>query len=195
MIERNNMNLKYDGIGLVNNRGISKYWGVTYNSMSNKWFISITEQNKNSNMGDTKSLYFSGTPDSEEIAAQISNELYKYRSHDTKLPTVPFDVTIKNGAVYTIYPRDNMIRRDKIHTSQLPPIGNTSNDLTESTGIMIGEDIADTALFGKQKVEGSVYEFSFEEQELIQNTIDMYTDGKLSKRAMELMKGIVGSME
>jgi len=75
MAKRKNMNIQFDGFGYVNNRGTSKYWGVSKDQRPGyAWRIQINTAS-NSNL----TFSFLGVNPSEQVVAQIAAEFYGYR--------------------------------------------------------------------------------------------------------------------
>lgn len=70
-----NLNAAYidDGIGVINNRGESKYWGITRSTAQNGgWCVSYTPKGADK----TKTLYFRTRMLNERVAARIAREIY-----------------------------------------------------------------------------------------------------------------------
>lgn len=92
---RRRMNVEYDGIGFINNRGTSKYWGVCKALNDDK--------NYRITFNDTKYTY-TYHPDrklgriTEQTAARLAAALYKYRFGD-----LPVHVNVEvDGTVYRL---------------------------------------------------------------------------------------------
>jgi len=170
--------LETDKYGIINNRGASKYLGVSFSSNLGRWFVSIHQGYKNG-LPNNKSFYFNGCRGSELHAAQISRELHKLRANEGKIPETPFDVKMDDGVIYTIYPYSNMMRREKIATTSQPKQNVTVLPNPQQN------------LFDREAMSS----FSNEEKELIQSVLSTYIDGKLSKNAVSLLQKVTSIMD
>jgi hypothetical protein len=94
-MKHNHMNVTYDGIGFVNNRGTSKYWGVCKTLNDDK--------NYRITVNDLKNTYtFHPHQElgriSEETAAKLAAALYKYR-----VGNLPIHVNVDvDGTIYRL---------------------------------------------------------------------------------------------
>lgn len=76
------MKITYNGTGLVNNRGISKYWGVSADPVNKgQWRVLVNIK---------ESMYTFALPSeivrSEDEAAHIAKHLYKFHFAGQQLP-------------------------------------------------------------------------------------------------------------
>jgi len=73
-----NMNVVYDGIGFINNRGHSKYWGVSANhNAEGQWRICINSGADNQNYTFMYSHELRNS--TEELTAKLAAHLYQFR--------------------------------------------------------------------------------------------------------------------
>jgi len=73
--------IDYDGIGIVNNRGNSNYWGVSTDSYYDHKFRVVV------NLNDRIYTFLLSREFTEKDAAHIAKHLYKYRLKHINLPT------------------------------------------------------------------------------------------------------------
>jgi hypothetical protein len=77
------MKVTWDGIGFVNNRGTSKYWGVCKSLTNDRdWRITVKNEDETITFHTSAST---GTI-TEEMAGHLAAHLYKYRYH--RVPTI-----------------------------------------------------------------------------------------------------------
>jgi hypothetical protein len=103
------MNVSFDGFGIVNNRGASKYWGVCeHQYLPGRYRITVNSEND-----DTVTYHFDQNklPLNEENVAYIASHLYQFR-HGT-IPTY-IDVDLGSDGTY---------RLDKVNKKIYPIIG------------------------------------------------------------------------
>lgn len=98
----------FDGIGFVNNRGVSKYWGVSFCKV-NKWRVQV-----NDSLDDNITLSFDFTP-TELLAAKVSSCLFKYRN-----AVLPAQIMISIGSVSLLIKNKKITHLSKasvVHTN------------------------------------------------------------------------------
>jgi len=161
----NEMKLDFDGIGFINNRGKSKYWGISQD-IRNRWVISVWTPH-----GDdyrTKTFYFHGCKPSEIEAANVAYQLYKYR--DQAMPGKPFEVVATTGKTYVIDPKTNSITK----------------------AIKAAVPVQTTMSFS-EKLQAS-NKFSAKEKQLVQSLVDGFMSDEISVDGVQLIRKLTDIM-
>ena len=184
-ITRNRV-LNYDGIGFVNNIGASKYWGVSKNSLMNRWMVTIQQGYMDDGRPFNKIFYFEGCKGNEEHAAQIAAHMYSWRGDASKMPNEPFEVVTQDGTAYTLSPAHNSISRVTMRRKEP-----TKLPLEEITTAPVDTGAVQTS-FNFKKEE--LAKLSPEEIELLHNLVSLYGQGKISKIGLSMIEGIVSAM-
>ena len=177
MKKRNNMNVQYDGIGFVNNRGTSKYWGVCKALHDDK--------NYRITFNDSKMTYTFHTDRdlgriTEQTAAKLAASLYKYRFGN--LPAF-INVELDDGKIYRL---DSVMK--KIYL------------LSGRAGLVIEDPVNDQQVSvltaDPKKYLGQMmdkYSISKSERQFINEVFDKTTGDDLSYRGQMMLKAVLKS--
>ena len=180
---KNNVNISYNGYGIVNNRGASKYWGVTpHPEYTGKWRVSACLNNK---------TYTFSLPhfveDSELFCAHIAKFLYKYRDY-----AVPNSINIPHMMDYTFVYKINFINKTIISMSacDMGSVGNTKVE-TFYNPLKIDQDNAATNdVFATDKQVYSMikrFELNETEQFIIRQFVEDMLDNNISDKCKEIV--------
>lgn len=167
---RNKMKIEFDGIGFVNNRGTSKYWGVC-KALNDDKNYRITVKDGN----DTCTFH----PDpnlgriTEEVAAQLAASLYEYR-----FSRLPAYVNVRIGNItYRLDSTNNKIYKilSDVATPVQGPVDNTKATALTSTP----EDMLNRTM--------DKYNISDDERQFINLVFDKATGSDLSYRGRMIL--------
>lgn len=184
-------NLTFDGTGIVNNRGASKYWGVSFSGEMNRWFVSIpTGQKPGTNRSISKCLYFNGLRGTETIAAQISAVLYQYRGKP--LDGKVHHIELNDGSIYSVDTRKNTITRNFKGSLGGEKITSVS-DMKFNFGAGTVTTKGNVTVQGKLNLD-SDDSFTSDEKLVIGSMIAMYAHDKMSPKAASLINKLSALM-
>ena len=173
-----NSNLYYDGIGVVNNRGASKYWGVSpKNSEENIWNVSITNNNHKTNL-----KFASNIQQSEELAAKIAAHVYQFRDSIT-LPAF-VNVWVDSQIYHVDFYKKTITKNSNSHVCTLIQL-----DLSgiKSIDPEVKEDESEEMIdLSLDRFELPVYD-----KELIEEVFGALINDELTERGQTVLKKIV----
>lgn len=164
---RKEMNLDFDGIGFINNRGKSKYWGISQD-IRNHWVVSVWTPHDDDYR--TKTFYFHGCRPSEIEAANVAYQLYKYR--DQAMPSKSFELVATTGKTYIVNPNTNSITK-AIKGLVTPPV--------------------QTSMSFSEQLKAS-NQFSSKEKQLVQNLVDGFMSNDISPEGVKLIQKLTSIM-
>lgn len=166
--------ISFDGIGVINNRGNSKYWGVAVNPNPGgaKWRVQLNYGNGSKNIS---SFYFDGCNPTEQVAASIISKFYDLRDTGFKNPRF---VKASDNKWYKVDPNSRKIR---LYTSTSPiPIG-MIKDLPTQFHPQRDLDLSPKT---QEILESSLNAYEYE---LMNKLLDGFKTDKLSSKGIELM--------
>lgn len=176
-MRRNKMKIEFDGIGYVNNRGTSKYWGVCKALDDDKNYRITVKDGK-----DTYTFH----PDfklgriTEQVAAQLAAALYKYR-----FERLPAFVNVEIG--------DKVYRMDSLSKKIYEVFGCVGTKIEkpvdeQEAAFVVSEPID---LLNKMMKD---YHVDPSEQRYITDVFSKVTGGELSYRGKKVLSAVLRSV-
>lgn len=199
------MNFKRDSFGYINNRGASKYWGVTTSVVEGKkrWVVSHKPKWSNVTIGHHSSSFTL----SERDAAKVAEFLFEQSMYSTSAPKAVFIRTADLRNVIYVDPRDSELRRYPYRGQDVySPTPILTLDLTDtavvqeapSIGKLLRNNVTKAEAVAKPIVDDSdkilvmldsLKDTSFTEKELIGFVTDAILSGALSVAGTKLLIG------
>ncbi len=181
---KNRMNVNFDGIGVVNNKGASKYWGVTnhnYEHSHTDWRLQLNSAN-----GKTQTFYFEGCNPSENVAGSIIARFYDARQDGIKNMSY---VKACDGVWYRIDPISNKVR--KLVSGKDIPTG-MIKDLPKQFQTPRRETVTSDLFENLAPFKGSISKY---EADIINQMVNGFSTGELSPAGVRLMTKVLSTIE
>lgn len=197
------MNFKRDSFGYINNRGASKYWGVTTSVVEGKkrWVVSHKPKWSNVTIGHHSSSFTL----SERDAAKVAEFLFEQSMYSTSAPKAVFIRTADLRNVIYVDPRDSELRRYAYRGQDVySPTPILTLDLTDTAVVQEAPAVAKLLRNNVPKAVpspvvddsdkilvmlDSLKDTSFTEKELIGLVTDAILSGVLSVAGTKLLIG------
>lgn len=197
------MNFKRDSFGYINNRGASKYWGVTTSVVDGKkrWVVSHKPKWSNVTIGHHAASFTL----SERDAAKVAEFLFEQSMYSTSAPKAVFIRTADLRNVIYVDPRDSELRRYAYRGQEVySPTPILTLDLTDTSVVQEAPAVAKLLLNNVPKAVpspvvddsdkilvmlDSLKDTSFTEKELIGFVTDAILSGALSVAGTKLLIG------
>lgn len=197
------MNFKRDSFGYINNRGASKYWGVTTSVVDGKkrWVVSHKPKWSNVTIGHHAASFTL----SERDAAKVAEFLFEQSMYSTSAPKAVFIRTADLRNVIYVDPRDSELRRYAYRGQEVySPTPILTLDLTDTSVVQEAPAVAKLLLNNVPKAVpspvvddsdkilvmlDSLKDTSFTEKELIGLVTDAILSGVLSVAGTKLLIG------
>lgn len=197
------MNFKRDSFGYINNRGASKYWGVTTSVVDGKkrWVVSHKPKWSNVTIGHHAASFTL----SERDAAKVAEFLFEQSMYSTSAPKAVFIRTADLRNVIYVDPRDSELRRYAYRGQEVySPTPILTLDLTDTSVVQEAPTVAKLLLNNVPKAVpspvvddsdkilvmlDSLKDTSFTEKELIGLVTDAILSGVLSVAGTKLLIG------
>lgn len=195
------MSFKRDNFGYINNRGASKYWGVTTSVVDGKkrWVVSHKPKWSNVTIGHHSSSFTL----SERDAAKVAEFLFEQSMYSTSAPTAVFIRTADLRNVIYVDPRDSELRLQRYRGQPIySPTPLLTLDLTDTAVVQeapaVAKLIVNQAPKAKPIVDDSdkilvmlegLKDNNFTEKELIGIVTDAILAGALSVAGTKLLIG------
>ncbi len=195
------MSFKRDSFGYINNRGASKYWGVTTSVVEGKkrWVVSHKPKWSNVTIGHHSSSFTL----SERDAAKVAEFLFEQSMYSTSAPKAVWIRTADLRNVIYVDPRDSELRRYSYRGHDVySPTPILTLDLTDTAVVQeapaVAKLISNNLPKAKPVVDDSdkilvmldsLKDTSFTEKELIGFVTDAILSGALSVAGTKLLIG------
>lgn len=195
------MSFKRDSFGYINNRGASKYWGVTTSVVDGKkrWVVSHKPKWSNVTIGHHSSSFTL----SERDAAKVAEFLFEQSMYSTSAPKAVFVRTADLRNVIYVDPRDSELRLQKYRGQEIySPTPILTLDLTDTAVVQEAPAVAKLIINHTPKAKPIVDDSdkilvmleglkdnNFTEKELIGIVTDAILAGALSVAGTKLLIG------
>lgn len=195
------MSFKRDSFGYINNRGASKYWGVTTSVVEGKkrWVVSHKPKWSTVTIGHHSSSFTL----SERDAAKVAEFLFEQSMYSTSAPKAVFIRTADLRNVIYVDPRDSELRRYAYRGQDVySPTPILTLDLTDTAVVQEAPAVAKLIINHTPKAKpivddsdkilvmlDSLKDTSFTEKELIGFVTDAILSGALSVAGTKLLIG------